>query len=193
MTNFKKMLKKVVPRVALLVCFTTVLFSACVTNSTSNWQDKLDAALPEYGHRNWIVIADYAYPSQSAPGIETIATGQTQTEVLSYVLDKIENAPHVKPLVMFDKELESVSEEDAPGVEVYRAELKKVVQGKSVSVMPHEDIIKRLDDGARMFNILILKTNMTIPYTSVFLNLDCDYWDAEKEKRLRRIIANSEK
>jgi len=26
---------------------------------------------------------------------------------------------------------------------------------------------------------------MTIPYTSVFIRLDCKYWSAEAEKRLR--------
>ena len=182
--------KKDVFKTASLICLITLLFCGCTTTTTtSTWQDKLDAALPEYGHRNWIVIADYAYPSQSAPGIKTIATGQTQTEVLSYVLNKIENIPHVKPLVLLDEELQSVSEEDAPGVEAYRLELENLVKGKLVSVMPHEDIISRLDEGAKLFNILILKTNMTIPYTSVFLNLDCDYWSADKEKRLRETIA----
>jgi hypothetical protein len=52
-------------------------------------------------------------------------------------------------------------------------------------VMPHEEIISRLDEDSRMFNVLLLKTNLTIPYTSVFIQLDCGYWDAEKEKRLR--------
>jgi hypothetical protein len=31
----------------------------------------------------------------------------------------------------------------------------------------------------------VLKTRMTIPYTSVFLRLDCGYWSDEQEKRLR--------
>ena len=112
---------------------------------------------------------------------------------MSYVLDKIENIPHVKPLVLLDEELESISEKDAPGVEAYKTKLEDLVKGKEVSVMPHEQIIARLDEGAEMFNILILKTNMTIPYTSVFLNLDCDYWDSEKEERLRDIISKNKK
>ena len=30
---------------------------------------------PVMGHRNWVVVADLAYPAQSRAGIETIATG----------------------------------------------------------------------------------------------------------------------
>jgi hypothetical protein len=36
-----------------------------------------------------------------------------------------------------------------------------------------------------MFSILIVKSTMTIPYTSVFLELGCGYWDADAEARLR--------
>jgi hypothetical protein len=36
-----------------------------------------------------------------------------------------------------------------------------------------------------MFRILIVKTDMIIPYTSVFFELDCGYWNAEAEGRLR--------
>jgi hypothetical protein len=39
-----------------------------------------------------------------------------------------------------------------------------------------------------MFRILIIKTELTIPYTSVFLELDCGYWDGEAEKQLREAI-----
>ena len=38
----------------------------------SNWEEVLKDRLQLYGHRNWLVIADSAYPAQSRPGIETI-------------------------------------------------------------------------------------------------------------------------
>ena len=31
---------------------------------------------------------------------------------------------------------------------------------------------------------------MTISYTSVFLQLDCAYWDVDKDKRLRSALEN---
>ncbi|MCU0782363.1 MAG: hypothetical protein MUF04_14880, partial [Akkermansiaceae bacterium] len=39
------------------------------------WEALLASELPRLGHRNFIVIADSAYPLQSAPGIRTVATG----------------------------------------------------------------------------------------------------------------------
>jgi len=149
------------------------------------WQKQLDGALTQYGHRNWIVVADSAYPKQSAAGIETIATGKAQIEVLEIVLDAIAEAPHVQAIVMLDAELDSVTESDAPGIAAYRSQLKASLQGKEVKVMPHEDIIAELDKASEMFNVLLLKTDMTLPYTSVFLQLDCGYWNADTEKRLR--------
>lgn len=164
-----------------------VVLSGC---STPNWQSRLDTVLPEYGHRNWIVIADAAYPKQSAPGIETIATGMDQFEVLEAVLEAIDAAPHVQPIVMLDAELEHVAPDDAPGVAEYRARLKDVLKDRPVQVKPHEQIIAKLDADSEMYNVLLLKTDLVIPYTSVFLQLDCGYWNAEKEARLRDLISH---
>ena len=40
--------------------------------AADNWKETLRKELPLLGHRNWIVVADSAYPLQTAPGIETI-------------------------------------------------------------------------------------------------------------------------
>ncbi len=170
----------------MMMAATVAMLTGCA--STRNWESTLDARLPVYGHRNWIVVADSAYPKQSAPGIETIYTGKSQIEVLEAVLKAVEAAPHVKAKVMIDQELDSVPETDAPGVEAYRRQLKSHLTGKQVAVMPHEEIIRKLDEGAKLFSILLLKTDMVLPYTSVFLELDCGYWNAEKEQRLRKAI-----
>ena len=49
----------------------------------------------------------------------------------------------------------------------------------------HDSVFTKLDEASKLFKIVVLKTNETIPYTSVFLQLDCSYWNAEKEKQLR--------
>ena len=169
----------------------TVLVSGCA--GSGGWQARLDDELPRMGHRNWIVVADSAYPLQSASGIETVATGAGQIEVLREVLEQVAEAPHVQAIVLLDAELDSVSDKDAPGVAAYRASLKKLLAGKQVQVLPHEEIIARLDEASKMFNVLLLKTDMVLPYTSVFLQLDCGYWGAEKEQRLRDALGKSSK
>jgi hypothetical protein len=49
----------------------------------------------------------------------------------------------------------------------------------------HQTLIDQVNDLGKSFHVLILKTNMTIPYTSVFLQLDCKYWGAESDAKLR--------
>jgi D-ribose pyranose/furanose isomerase RbsD len=175
-------------RVGIWTCIWMAMAFTGSGCSNTAWQGQLDGALAEYGHRNWIVVADSAYPKQSAAGIETIATGKGQIEVLEMVLEAVAEAPHVQAIVMLDAELDSVTEANAPGIAAYRSQLKASLQGKQVKVMPHEDIIAELDKASEMFNVLLLKTDMTLPYTSVFLQLDCGYWNADKEKRLRTLF-----
>src|ERR1700740_1349039 len=85
-----------------------------------NWRNVLDERLPYYGHRNWIVIADSAYPLQSAPGIETLGSNEGQIETVRYVLTALSRQKHLRPVVYTDMELKYVPEEDAPGIGAYR-------------------------------------------------------------------------
>ena len=152
---------------------------------TPDWESRLHEVLPTYGHRNWIVVADSAYPQQSATGIETTVTGGKQIDVLETVLKAIDDAPHVFAAVMVDQELEFVAEDDAPGITEYRDQLKALLEGKHTEVKPHEEIIGQLAEGSQLFNVLLLKSDMTIPYTTIFLRLECGYWDEAKENKLR--------
>ena len=140
------------------------------------------------GHRNWIVVADSAYPAQSRPGIQTVYAGQDHVKIVEEVLRAIDAAKHVRPVVYIDAESKFVSEKDAPGMEAYRKKLAGLLKKRPVKTMPHEEVIATLDEAAKTFRILILKTDMVLPYTTVFIQLDCGYWSAEKEKRLRKAM-----
>lgn len=155
----------------------------------ADWRGILRERLPLYGHRNWIVIADAAYPAQSSPGIETVATGSGQLGVVEEVLGAIATSAHVRPIVYCDRELEFVAEADAPGADAYRASLAGLTRHADCRTLPHEEIISMLDRAGAAFRILIFKTALAIPYTSVFVNLDCAYWSGEAERRLRAAMA----
>jgi len=157
--------------------------------SGKSWQQILANRLPLYGHRNWIVIADSAYPAQSRSGIETVVSGADHFDVLKSALEAISASRHVRPVVFQDQELKFVPEQDAPGVENCRRQLASILKNASVNVLPHEEIIHKLDQAGETFEILIIKTNLTIPYTTVFLQLDCAYWPSDAEKRLREAMA----
>ena len=156
-----------------------------------DWKRELKALLPLFGHRNWIVVADAAYPAQSRPGIQTIASGAGQIEVARTVLGAIAASKHVRANIYLDRELPFVAERDAPGVSRFRAQLAELLKSAETTTLPHEQIITRLDQTAQTFRVLIIKTELAIPYTSIFFELDCGYWGSEAEKRLRRAMAAS--
>jgi D-ribose pyranose/furanose isomerase RbsD len=159
---------------------------------TSDWKTQLSDILPLFGHRNWIVVADSAYPAQSKPGIVTIVSGAEQLYVVQHVLDAVTACSHVRANVYADRELAFVPEIDAPGIEDYRKQLDAILHGTRVEYISHDKIIAKLDQSAEVFSILLIKTEMTIPYTSVFFELDCGYWNADAEQRLRQLIAASD-
>jgi L-fucose mutarotase/ribose pyranase (RbsD/FucU family) len=145
--------------------------------------------LPLFGHRNWIVVADSAYPAQSKAGIETIVASAEQIQVVEKVVAAIAACEHIRANIYTDQELSYVEENDAPGITSYRQQLEALLAGSSAKQIPHEQIIAKLDQSAQVFRVLIIKTKMTIPYTSVFFELDCGYWSAAAEERLRKSMA----
>jgi len=173
-----------------MVCVLSLLVMGCAIDPAgpSAWRGKVTQQLPLLGHRNWIVIADSAYPWQTSPGIETIYTNAGQIEVVACVLDAVRKAPHVRPIIYTDAELKFVPEENAPGIGAYRDQLKEILGDADVQSLPHEEIIAKLDEAGSTFHVLLLKTVLTLPYTSVFLQLDCGYWSAEAEQQLREAI-----
>ncbi len=159
--------------------------NGCNDGKGSTWRETLANRLSLYGHRNWIVVADAAYPSQSRAGIETVVTHEEQLTVVAEVLKALGSTKHVRANVYLDKELTAVPETDAPGVEAYRIRLNQMLEGRIAGSPLHEDLISKLDDAGKTFNVLILKTTLTIPYTSVFFELGCGYWDDASESKLR--------
>lgn len=155
------------------------------TSPSQNWKTEVENTIKLFGHRNWIVVADGAYPKQSNPAIKTITIDCNQLEVVQFVNEVIKKSSHVQANIFLDKEMAFVAEKDAKGIDNYRTDLNKILETKKVQTMLHEDIIKELDNSAKVFDVLIIKTNLTIPYTSVFFQLDCGYWNAEAENNLR--------
>ncbi len=151
----------------------------------TNWEQTLKDRLALFGHRNWLVVADSAYPAQSKSGIETIMADEEQTTVLERVHQILSECQHVTATVYTDKELMFVREDDALGISAYRNKLQSILAGYERSAIPHETIIWKLDHVAENFRVLLIKSKMRIPYTTVFFDLECGYWKPEAEKRLR--------
>ena len=117
--------------------------------------------------------------------VHTVAGHDDHVAVLKRVLHEIDAARHVRPLITVDEELGLLDDSDAPGISAVRDQLHGTLSEYAVQTVPHEDVIGRLDAAGKLFGVLVIKTTMTLPYTSVFIELDCGYWNADAEKRLR--------
>jgi hypothetical protein len=153
---------------------------------TSSWRDEFARQLPVLGHRNWVVIADSAYPAQTSPGVKVILADSPHLKVVNVVLREIKNAEHVRPVIYVDKELPYVEEQYATGIERFRQSLTDVLKSFQVTPMLHEELLEKLGKAGQSYQILVLKTDLTLPYTSVFIELDAGYWSSEAEASMRQ-------
>jgi len=182
-------MRKIIPIFGIAILLAA--FVACDSEDSErtltapNWMDTLTGYLPALGHRNWIVVADSAFPLQISPGIETIVTGEDHFAVLDKVLKAVDGAKHIRPKVWLDKELAFVPEELAPGADDARRRLDEALKGRGAMPVLHEDLIARLDQAGKTFKIVMVKTTLAVPYTTVFLELDCGYWSPEAEAKMR--------
>jgi D-ribose pyranose/furanose isomerase RbsD len=154
--------------------------------SSVSWEKQFDEQLSLIGHRNWIMVVDKAFPQQ--PGMQTINTGENLLPVLEKVLQKIQSSAHVKPVVFNDAELHYINDSLAKGAENFKMQLKKVLNGIAAEPILHDSVFVQMSSAAKLFTITVLKTEEVIPYSSVFIQLDCGYWDAHQEKRLRQLM-----
>ena len=152
------------------------------------WKVELQTRLSEFGHRNWILVVDKAFPAQNAPGILTIDTGENLLNVLSYTMQQIDSSSHIKPIVFTDKELEFITNGQVVDIDIYRSSLSEMIKKFDSQVLLHDSIFVKMDNASKLFKVLVLKTNEKIPYSSVFIQLDCKYWSAEKEESLRHMM-----
>ena len=64
-------------------------------------------------------------------------------------------------------------------------------QGRPIQSLPHEKILGKISEPGKDCKILALKTTMTMPYISVFLQLDCKYCTDEGEQKIRQAMKSS--
>ncbi|HEY6337374.1 MAG TPA: hypothetical protein VIW68_02665 [Candidatus Sulfotelmatobacter sp.] len=171
--------------VVLTFSFLPLHAAAPAAAAVPDWRARLHEAMPLLGHRNWILVVDSAYPLQISPGVETVETNASQLEVVRAVLGAINHSIQVRPIIYMDAELPFLADDEVPGVSAYRYAVTSLLHEYPIKSLPHEKIISTIDEAGKTFRVLVLKTNMTIPYTSVFMRLDCKYWSDEQEQSLR--------
>jgi len=162
--------------------------SGCDNVKLPDWKTQLDDRISEFGHRNWILIVDKAFPAQNANGMITIDTKESLRDVLLFTLQHIATSTHVKPVVYADKEFAYLNSEQVSNIDEYRHARADILGKYNPQVLLHDSVFVRIDRASKLFKVLVLKTNEVIPYSSVFIELDCKYWSSEKEKSLREAM-----
>ncbi|WP_286752009.1 MULTISPECIES: hypothetical protein [Sphingobacterium] len=180
-------------RISYLLLVFSVLFINCQPNKTSvpdgqkstSWKKQLQTELPQLGHRNWLLVVDKAFPLLADENIQIIETNEQLVDVLNEVKNQVGEQAHVKPILYKDLELDYLNEELVPGIEKFKKDLYRIYPKESYSVISHNEIFSKMDAASKLFKVLVLKTNAVMPYSSVFMELDCKYWNVDKEILLR--------
>lgn len=181
-------------KIILINVLIMAIFSSCSpskeqtapTSAENGWKQEVAEKLPLLGHRNWIVVTDMAYPLQTKPGITTIYAGAPYAEIIDFVNKQLQAAPHVYAHVYQDKELSSLKEEFCPGIDAFRKSIYDIIPQKEITSEVHEDLIAKLDSVSAVYQVLIIKSNLTLPYTTTFFQLDCKYWNKQQQDQLQQ-------
>jgi len=155
----------------------------------TSWKEVLKQDLHLLGHRNWILVVDKAFPEQSSLGMKYLYVDQDLPPALEHVLREVESSTHVSPVIYRDRELSYITEEHVAGITRFKEEISRILEGKAVNTLLHDEVFTMLDESSSLFRVLVIKTSCTLPYTSVFIQLDCAYWDSEDEQALRERMA----
>mgnify|MGYP001813374979 CR=1 FL=1 len=180
-------------RTLYLILFATFLLmtsTSCKPEQTgspveTDWKEILQEDLHLLGHRNWVLVVDKAFPEQSSPGMKYLYVEQDLLPTLEEVLQALDGSTHVVPVIYQDKELSFITEEQVKGIEQFRTRAAGILEGRGVQTLLHDEVFGMLDESSSLFRVLVIKTNCTLPYTSVFMQLDCSYWGPEQEEILR--------
>ncbi len=164
-----------------------------VTAPSTTVVENLQSKLSVMGARNWIVISEAAFPIQNIKGLEVFPVEGDIPEVLALVEEAIEETHHVKPRIYVTSEINHVDYDHAPDVKRYRLDLKAALQSRQVVTLDHDLLLEVLKSASKDYRVLVVKTEMALPYASVFLELGSGYWDRESETFLRDAMEKKQK
>ena len=169
-----------------LVLMAALLALGCADlRQESEWKAAINRQVGQLGYRNWIVIAEASFPAHSRPGVRQVSASVEIPEALDYVLGTLEQTETVRPQIYVPRELRSVENDFAPGIDEFRKQLSGSLHGHETTELDQQSLLTLLEDANRSFDVLIIRTPTALPYSSVFLELRPGYWDVDSETRLR--------
>lgn len=150
------------------------------------WAAGVTREVQSMGYGNWIVIAEASFPVHSRRGVRTLVVDGEIPDVLDQVVTALEYSESVKPFFTTARELPYVQNDRAPGIDMFRGQLQTALHGHATRQMDYRALGLLLESEANKFAVLVLKTKTALPYTSVFIELQSNYWDVESERAMRQ-------
>lgn len=181
-------------RFSILTTGAVCLLGGCAWMNTGGapprpaWQSAVDQHIKQLGYRNWIVVAEASFPAFSRPGVRQVNAAVEVPEALDYVLNALERTENTRPNVYLARELRSVENDYAPGIEQLREQIHGSLHGHQAIEIDHQSLLILLEDANRNFDLLVIRTQSALPYSSAYLELMPGYWDVDSEARLRERI-----
>lgn len=179
-------------RAAVVFTAAAALFNSCqqlgprVIDDIHLTRSKIAPNLLQLGARNWVVIAEPACPLPAGSGIVSITVPANSVDTFREVLDLLEIEGAVAPRIWVSYELSVVPEERAPGITRHREELEKLLLGRFHYTVDNRIIDMQLNQAAKDFRILYIRTSTRLPYSNIAIELDSGYWNSDAETEVRR-------
>lgn len=173
----------------LLTAGFAVAASGCAfVQSGSDWKGAVATQVNQLGYRNWIVVSEASFPAHSRAGVHQVYAPVEIPEAVDFVLRSIEQTEHVRPRIYLAREIRSIENDYAPGVDELRKQIGNSLHSNETTELDHQALLTLMEDANRSFDVLVIRTNTAIPYSSVFMELQPGYWDADSEQHLREKI-----
>lgn len=178
-------------RAAAAIVAAAAVFCSCqqlgprIVNDIDLTRAKIAPNLLQLGARNWVVVADPACPLPAGTGIVSITVPANTIDSFREVLDLLEIEGAVVPRIWISHELSAISEERAPGITEHRENLEKLLLGRFHYAVNSRVIDMQLNQAAKDFRILYIRTSTRLPYSSIAIELDSGYWNSDAETELQ--------
>jgi D-ribose pyranose/furanose isomerase RbsD len=174
---------------AIIMSLAAASLNCGVEPFRNNWKSSVDHQVSQLGYRNWIVIAEASFPAHSRSGVSQVNSNAEIPEVVDYVLNALEKTQHVKPNIYLTREVRAVENDVAPGIDALKDQIKEALHSHESTEIDQQSLLTLIESAQSRFDVLVIRTQTALPYTSVFLELQPGYWDAESEKELRQKIS----
>ncbi len=179
-----------------LVSVWVLMLGGCGLSTPSSppppWAEEVTREVGALGIQNWIIIAESSFPVASRRGVRTVVVDADVPELVDFVINELEKSETVNPSFNLARELPFVKNDNAPGIDEFRRQLKEALHGHQVREMDHRSLTLLAHSESAKYAVLVLKTRTALPYSNVFIELDSGYWDRESEDALRREIAGAQ-